>query len=64
MQPKALAPFTPFLANVFFTLLEICALKSYENQSIKREYILVENRLIRNEKLNMTFKVLKLPYTI
>ena len=38
MQPKALAPFTPFLANVFFLLVEICALKPYENQSIKREY--------------------------
>ena len=38
MQPKSLAPFTPFLANVFFTLVKIYALKSYENQSIKREY--------------------------
>ena len=38
MQPEALAPFTPFRSNVFFTLLEIYALKSYENQSIKREY--------------------------
>ena len=38
MQPKAVAPFILFLANVFFTLLEICALKSYENPSIKREY--------------------------
>ena len=64
MQPKSISLFTPFLANVFFTLVEICALKSYENQSIKREYIMVENRLIRKEKLNMTFKVLKLPYII
>ena len=38
MQPKALAPFVPFLVNVFFTLLEICALKSYKNRSIKKEY--------------------------
>ena len=37
MQPKALAPFTPVLANVFFTFLETCALKSYQNQSIKRK---------------------------
>ena len=37
MQPKALAPFTPVHANVFFTFLETCALKSYQNQSIKRE---------------------------
>ena len=36
MKTKALAPFTPFISNVFFTLLEICALKSYENQSIKK----------------------------
>ena len=38
MQPKAPAPFTPFLANVFFTLLETYALKSYENQFIKKGY--------------------------
>ena len=38
MQSKALHPFTPFLANVSFTLPDACPLKSYENQSIKREY--------------------------
>ena len=39
MQPKALSPFTPFLANVSFAVLETCALKSHENQSVKREYL-------------------------
>ena len=63
MQPKALATFIPYLANVFYTLLEICALELYENQSIIKR-VLAENRLIRKEKLNMTSKVLKLPFII
>ena len=63
MQPKALATFIPYLANVFYTLLEICSLESYENQSIIKR-VLAENRLTRTEKLNMTSKVLKLPFII
>ena len=57
MQPKALAPFTLFLANVSFILLETCALESHENQNI-------ENRLVRKETLNMTAKLLKLLFII
>ena len=38
MQSKTLSLFTPSLANVSFTLPETCALKSFENESIKRKY--------------------------
>ena len=53
MQSKDLALFTPFLANVAFTLPEPCALKTYENQGMKRSIGRKQARKKRKTEYNI-----------